>query len=196
MDEGIAHAFKNGDYKRASELLQKVIDPNNITILGFYLEKYKHIDCYMHNVSLLHLASYYGWLDICHQLITKYEYSPHVRCSVQSLTNHLQFLNQWYSRSLLDTKSRKEYKYGYFWYNPPPPPLFYATLSGHYEEVKYLINKCNCDPHQQSEEGETPLYLACLGGHYEIVTYLISKCHCDPNIGVSYNKQYRCTGRY
>ena len=94
MDEGIAHAFKNGDYKRASELLQKVIDPNNITILGFYLEKYKHIDCYTHNVSLLHLASYHGWLDICHQLITKYEYNPHVRCSVQFLTNHLQFLNQ------------------------------------------------------------------------------------------------------
>ena len=159
MDDDIAHVFKNGDYKRASELLQKVRDPNNIDLLSFYPDKYNHIDCNTYNATLLHLAAYHGWLDICRQLITEYKYNPHVQNSCRSLT-------------VYSTRSNVLNNL------PPPPPLFYATLGGHYEVVTYLINKCNCDPHQQSEHGETPLYLACLAGHYEIVTYLISTCHC------------------
>ena len=168
MDNEIARAFKNGDYKRASELLQKVRDSENIGLLWFYPWKYEHMNCNMYKVTLLHLAAYHGWLDICHQLITEYKYNPHVQYSFGSLTN-LSTQTYFYSRL------------------PPPPPLFYAALGGHYEVVKYLINKCNCDPHQQSEEGETPLYLACLRGHYEIVTYLINERYCDQNIGSSYN---------
>ena len=168
MDNEIALAFMNGDYKRASKLLQKVRDFNNRDLLWFYPQNYKHINYNAYNVTLLHLAAYHGWLGICHQLITKYKYNPRVQNDFGSLTN-ISTQTNLYSRL------------------PPPPPLFYATLSGRYEVVKYLINKCNCDPHQQSEDGETPLYLACIGGHHEIVTYLISKCHCDPNIGASYN---------
>ena len=168
MDYDIAHAFMNGDYKRASELLQKVREHKNIVLWYFYPEKYKHIYCYEHHVSLLHAAAYHGWLDMCHQLVTEYKYNPHVQYSFGSLTD-LSTQTYFYSRL------------------PPPPPLFYATLSGRYEVVKYLINKCNCDPHQQSVEGETPLYLACLAGHYEIVTHLINESHCDPNTGLTYN---------
>ena len=168
MDKEIARAFKNGDYKRASELLKKVRDSENIGLLWFYPENYKYMNCNMYSVTLLHLAAYHGWLDICHQLITEYKYNPHVQYSFGSLAD----------------LSTQTYFYGRL---PPPPPLFYATLNGHYEVVKYLINKCNCNPHQQSEEGETPLYLACLAGHYEIVTYLINEHHCDPNTGGSYN---------
>ena len=164
MDKEIACAFKNGDYERASELLKKVRDSENIGLLWFYPENYKHMNCNMYSVTLLHLAAHHGWLDICHQLITKYEYNPHVQRSFGSLTD-LSTQTYFYSRP------------------PPPPPLFYATLSGHYEVVKYLINKCNCDPHQQSIEGETPLYLACLAGHYDIVTHLINEHYCDLNIG-------------
>ena len=168
MYKEIACAFKNGDYKRASELLQKVRDSENIGLLWFYPKNDKHMNCNMYKVTLLHLAAYHGWLDICHQLVTEYKYNPHVQYSFGSLTN-LSTQTYFYSRL------------------PPPPPLFYAALGGHYKVVKYLINKCNCNPHQQSVEGETPLYLACLSGHYEIVTYLINKCHCDPNLGPSYN---------
>ena len=168
MDYEIARAFKNGDYKRASELLQKVSDFNNQELLWLYPRNYTHINNNTYNVTLLHLAAYHGWLDICKQLITEYKYNPHVQYSFGSLTD----------------LSTQTYFYSYL---PPPPPLFYATLSGHYEVVKYLINKCNCDPHQQSVEGETPLYLACLARHYEIVTHLINESHCDPNTGGSYN---------
>ena len=168
MDYEIARAFKNGDYKRASELLQNVRDFNNRHLLWFYPRNYMHNRYNIYIVTLLHLAAYHGWLDICKQLITVYKYNPHVQYSFGSLTK-------------ISTQTNLNSRL------PPPPPLFYATLGGHYEVITYLINKCNCNPHQQSEEGETPLYLACLSGHYEIVTYLINKCHCDPNIGASYN---------
>ena len=168
MNYEIACAFKNADYKRASELLQKVRDFKDIGLLWFYPQNYKHLYCNTYNVSVLHLAAYHGWLDICHQLVTEYTYSPHIEGSFGSLTNTP---TQTYIRSLL----------------PPPPPLFYATQGGHYEVVKYFINKCNCNPHQQSKYGETPLYLACLAGHYDIVTYFINECHCDPNTEVSYS---------
>ena len=168
IDKEIARAFKNGDYKRASELLKKVRDSENIGLLWFYPENHKHMNCNMYKVTLLHLAAYHGWLDICHQLVTEYKYNPHVQYSFGSLTN-LSTQTYFYSRL------------------PPPPPLFYATLSGHHDIVTYLINKCNCNPHQQSEEGETPLYLAYLSGHYEVVTYLINERYCDQNIGGRYN---------
>ena len=182
MDSKITHAFKNGNYKRASELLQKVRDPNNVDLLYFYPDKYKHIYCNTYKVSLLHLAAYNGWLDICHQLITKYNHDLHAHKLCQSLVDHSKQFEQ-YSGSLLDILQCKRGQKLTVLDDvpPPPPPLFYATLSGHYEVVKYLINKCNCDPYQKSVEGETPLYLACLAGHYDIVTYLISKCHYDPN---------------
>ena len=160
MDKEIACAFTNGDYERASELLKEVRDSENIGLLWFYPENHKHIDCNMYSVTLLHLAAYHGWLDICHQLVTEYKYNPHVQYSFGSLT-YISTQTYFYSRL------------------PPPPPLFYATLSGHYEVVKYLINKCNCDPHRQSIEGETPLYLACLGEHYEIVQHLVNKCRAS-----------------
>ena len=180
MDNEIIRAFKNGNYKRASELLQKVIDPNNVDLLGFYPDKCKHIYCNTYKVSLLHLAAYHGWLDICHQLITKYNHDLHVHKVCQSLIDHSKQFKQ-YSGSLLDISKQGQTLTVLDDVPPPPPPLFYATLGGHYEVVKYLINECNCDPHQKSVEGETPLYLACLAGHYDIVTYLINKCHSDPN---------------
>ena len=180
MDNEISHAFKNGDYTKASELLQKVRDPNNVDLLGFYPDKYKHIDCHTYKVSLLHLAAYHGWLNICHRLITKYNHDLHVHKVCQSLIDHSKQFKQ-YSGSYLDISKQGQTLTVLDDVPPPPPPLFYATLGGHYEVVKYLINECNCDPHQKSVEGETPLYLACLAGHYDIVTYLINKCHSDPN---------------
>ena len=163
MDYGITRAFKKGDYKRASELLQNARDFKNRDLLWVYPQNYTHINYNKYSVTLLHLAAYHGWLDICEQLITDYKYNPHVQNGFGSLTN-----------LSMETK---------FGHPPPPPPLFYATMRGHYGVVKYLINKGNCDPLQHSIEGETPLYLACLAGHYDIVTYLLLKCH----VVLSYN---------
>ena len=165
MDDKIASAFKNGDYKRASELLQKVRDSENIGLLWFYPQNYKPICCNMYKVTLLHLAAYHGWLDICHQLITVYKYDPHVQLSFGSLIDHSKSLH-------VDP---------YMQFTIPPPPLFYATLGGHIDIVTYLIKECKCDPHQQSKDGETPLYLACFGRHYEIVTHL---SHYNPAIDI------------
>ena len=165
MDDEIAHAFKNGDYMRALELLPNVRD-QSIKVLDFSPEKYKHIYFNTYNVSLLHLAAYHGWLDICDQLITEYKYNPHVPLIFGSLIDHSKSLHLVFQFAIP---------------TPPPPPLFYATLGGHIDIVTYLIKNCKCDPHQDSKDGEIPLYLACFRRHYEIVTYL---SRCNPTIGI------------
>ena len=158
MDDECADVFRNGDYNRALELLQKVSNPKNIKVSNFFTQNYKPIYSIQYEkISLLHVAAYHGWLDICHQLIAEYKHDPYVYGSFGSLTRTSYFSQ----------------------HTTPPPPLFYATLRGKHKIITYLINKYHCDPHQQSENGETPLYLACLGGHYEIVTYLINKCGCN-----------------
>ena len=174
MDDEIASAFKNGDYKKASELLQKVRDSENIGLLWFYPQNYKPICCNMYKVTLLHLAAYHGWLDICHQLITVYKYDPHVRLSFGSLIDHSKTLH-------VDP---------YIQFTIPPPPLFYATLGGHIDIVTYLIEKCKCDPRQQSKDGETPLYLACFGRHYEIVTHLSHYIPAIDILSIQHDKMY------
>ena len=160
LNDEYADPFIKGDYKRVLDVLQEV-SPENIKISHFSPEQDNHIFCAKYNVSL-HLTAYHGWLVICDQLINYYGYDPLVHSRFGSLVENCLIPDI-----------------------PPPPPLFYAILGGHCEVVKYLIDKCNCDPHQQSVQGETPLYLACLGGHYEIVTYLIHTCHCDPTTGLT-----------
>ena len=164
MDDEIAHVFKNGDYKRALELLPNARD-QSIKVLDFSPEKYKCIYFNRYNVSLLHLAAYHGWLDICDQLITEYKYNPRLPLIFGSLVDQSKPLHVDFQFAL----------------PTPPPPLFYATLGGHIDIVTYLINKCKCDPHQDSKDGEIPLYLACFRRRYEIVTYL--SC-CDPTTGI------------
>ena len=78
MDNECADVFRNRFYKRASELLPKVRDPSNVVISDFSPEKHKHIQCNRYSVTLLHLAAYHGWIDICDQLITKYKCDPRV----------------------------------------------------------------------------------------------------------------------
>ena len=162
LNDEYADPFIKGDYKRVLEVLQEV-SPEKIRISHFSPKQDNHIFCAKYSISLLHVIAYHGWLDICDQLINYCGYDPLVHSRFGSLIEHCLIPDL----------------------PPPPPPLFYAILGGHYEVVTYLIDKCNCDPHQQSVQGETPLYLACLGGHYEIVFYLIHTCLCDPTTGVN-----------
>jgi len=130
----IVHAFQHGNYEKALKLLPKVRDYDVIT--EYFNPKINfNYTCTLYNVSLLHVAAYHGWFNICHQLITKHDYDPHVQGRFGSLVDH--------SRGLI------LYNLG-----TPPPPLFYATLGGHSDIVDYLITECNCDPHKQSKDGE------------------------------------------
>ena len=178
MDDECADVFRNGDYKGALELLQKVSNPKSIKVSNFFTQNYKPIYSIQYEkISLLRVAAYHGWLDICHKLIAEYKYDPCVHGTFGSLTETSYIYIPQYKPSHFRTSS------SFVFQHIPPPPLFYATLRGKHEIITYLINKYHCDPHQQSKNGETPLYLACLGGHYEIVTYLINECGCNVATG-------------
>ena len=66
--------------------------------------------------------------------------------------------------------------------------LHFACSNGHLDLVKYLIEKCHCNPEAKDYVGWTPLYFASKEGHLDIVKYLIEECHCDPKVKDSKNE--------
>jgi ankyrin repeat protein len=57
--------------------------------------------------------------------------------------------------------------------------LMNAALSGHFEMVKFILDRTDIDLEQADDLGQTPLYLAVLGGHEKVVKLLLSK-QADP----------------
>jgi len=52
-------------------------------------------------------------------------------------------------------------------------PLILASANGHFEIVKYLIEKCEANVEAKNKDRNTPLCRASGFGHLEIVKYLI-----------------------
>ena len=61
-------------------------------------------------------------------------------------------------------------------------PLHQATLLGHYNIVKYLVEEANAKVNQISESGKTTFVLAIEQGHLDIALYLL-----DHAAGTSYH---------
>ena len=154
--------FRNGNYNSALKII-KSHDSVKATFENF-LPKGMHI---YYNVTALHIAAYYGWLDICIDLITRVKFCPHGCSSFKPL--FIPLLRVLCGGNFDDKNT------------DTPPPMFFAALGGHFNVVKYFIESLQCNPHQTSENGETLLHVACLGGNCALVKYLISECHCDVN---------------
>ncbi len=62
--------------------------------------------------------------------------------------------------------------------------LVHACKENNLEKVKYLVEKCNCDPSFRYKpyysEWESPLIVACQKGYYDIFVYLTKKCGLMP----------------
>ena len=63
-------------------------------------------------------------------------------------------------------------------------PLMWAAGGGHLSIVRYLTEKCGCDPNQpqrgkRSFSGRTPLHWAARNGHLDVVQHLVQKCQVD-----------------
>jgi len=58
-------------------------------------------------------------------------------------------------------------------------PLIYASLHGHFEIVKYLIEKCNANVEAKDRFRYNSLMWASDGGYLEIVKYLIEECNAN-----------------
>ena len=59
-------------------------------------------------------------------------------------------------------------------------PLHLASLYGHLDIVRHLIEKHRCDLECRNKYGDAPLHDAALRGRLDIVQYLISERGCDP----------------
>ena len=65
-------------------------------------------------------------------------------------------------------------------------PLHLASLYGHLDIVRYLVEQRNCDVNCRNKYKTTPLHFAAYKGRLHIVQYLIIERGCDP----------MCRGRY
>ena len=59
-------------------------------------------------------------------------------------------------------------------------PLHLASLHGHLDVVKYLVEERNCDVECRNIYGATPLHKASAGGYFDVVHYLVIDRGCDP----------------
>lgn len=57
--------------------------------------------------------------------------------------------------------------------------LHVASLTGHYESVKYLLDKVRMEVDYRDRTGSTALMYAAWKGHMDIVRYLVKKHHAD-----------------
>jgi ankyrin repeat protein len=57
--------------------------------------------------------------------------------------------------------------------------LHNASINGHIEFVKYLIEQCRANVEAKNIYGKTPLHDASNYGHIEIVEYLVEQCHAN-----------------
>ena len=58
--------------------------------------------------------------------------------------------------------------------------LCHAAAEGKLEEVKKLIETCQCDPRHKTRRGITALHCASYCGQLEVVQYLINEANCNP----------------
>ena len=62
--------------------------------------------------------------------------------------------------------------------------LHHASKHGRIEAVKFLIEKCHCDPDTQDNSGWTALDYAAEEKHEDIVQYLVEKCKATITDGI------------
>ena len=176
-------AFKEGNKLMAEQLLSPIPQPAAVTTTFEFKSKL------MRNVSLLHLAAYWGWKDVVTELVCVYgcsvmckdenkniplhyaAYSGHIELTkyfaINGLTEGLTYYGR-RRRLLIDIKN----SYG-------ETPLHLACHTGQLDITQYLI-RCNAS-YKGNGFGSTPLHCACGGGHLSIAQYLISEAHCNPS---------------
>ena len=166
-------AFEAGDKQDAERLLPQIQQPADIRTTTFLF----FVWC-TEQVSLLHLATHHGWMDIIIDLITKYKCDTNCKDShgrtplhYAVINNHLEVVKYFINEQHCDPMTRD---------NDGNTPLHYAVIYNHLEVVKYFINEQHCDPMTRDNDGDTPLHYAVIYNRLEVVKYFINEQHCDP----------------
>ena len=209
MDEqAIVAAFKRGNYDDALKLLPPDQLQNRQAALTLTTAEFKATT--NHNVTLLHVAAYHGWLDFIENLKDNSAFNCrdsngcvplHYAAAGNSLSVIEYLINEQGcdpvtanndSSSSLHIASSKGLldvvKYFIAVQKCDPTiqdqyrhtPLHYASESGHMNIIRYLITELGCDPTIPDNDGRLPLHIACHSGHLNIVQCLINEFGCDP----------------
>ena len=170
-DEDCVSSFKSGDKQPAENLLARVRKGIKTTFEFSY--------SVVAMVSLLHLASYWGWGNIVAALVTVYSYTAdvkdgegHLPLHYAAYNGHLDVVRYLVVELLCDPMS-KNYD--------GETPLHCACRNGQLDVTKYLILELCCDPSCESKYGNTLLHEACIHDHLEIVCFLICEAKCNPS---------------
>ena len=166
-------AFKQRNKQDAKRLLREIEQPANIGT------EYAISDLrYNGMISLLHLAAQHGWMDISHDLITKYKCDTNCTdaCGSTPLhyavsNNHLEVVRYFIDEQHCDPMTRD---------NDGDTPLHLACRYGHLNLIKYFIREKNCNPSCENIDGNTPLNIACDHNHINIVQFLLSTSIVNP----------------
>ena len=167
LEDKCRTAFENGDHEEAVRLLPLVEDPNKIKRIYIW-----------DGVSLLHLSSYNGWLDVTKDLITKYHCDPHERDGEDRTClhyaaegNHVDVMRYLIDECHCDPMAVSR---------SGRTPLHYAASCGNSAVVECLLSTGKCDPMAVDRDGRTPLHYAARWDHSAVVEYLLSTDKCDP----------------
>uniref|UniRef100_A0A1X7SUG0 Uncharacterized protein n=1 Tax=Amphimedon queenslandica TaxID=400682 RepID=A0A1X7SUG0_AMPQE len=152
-------AFVGRDHEEAVRLLPLVKELNKIK--GRYV---------WDNVSLLHLSSENGWLDVTKDLITKYHCDPHERDDLDwtclhwaALGNHVDVMRYLIDECHCDPMAVNR---------TGCTPLHIAACCGNSAAAEYLLSTGKCDPLAKDNEGITPFKLAKENGRTDILSVL------------------------
>uniref|UniRef100_A0A1X7SEU1 Uncharacterized protein n=1 Tax=Amphimedon queenslandica TaxID=400682 RepID=A0A1X7SEU1_AMPQE len=153
-------AFVKRDHKEAVRLLPLVKELNKI----------KRICDFRNNVSLLHVSSRNGWLDVTKDLITKYHCDPHERDSMgwtclyyAAEGNHVDVMRYLIDECHCDPMAVDRDRW---------TPLHCAADWGNSAAVEYLLSTGKCDPLAKDEYGDTPFKLAKENGNTDTLSVL------------------------
>ena len=159
-------AFENNDLVEANRLLPYfVTEPTAGSYYG------------SNGVTLLHLSSKNGWLDVTKDLVTDYHFDPHKKDKagrnslLYAFADHaidvLKYLTNVCKCNPMATS------------NNGNNILHYSATNGSLVVIKYMIDHYpDMNLMATNEHGETVLH--CAVCHVDVVKYLLTDCNCDP----------------
>ena len=158
------------------------VETTNDSIPGVWWS-YRHV-----SVSLLHLATVHGWMDVIIDLIKKYKCDVYLKDSdgrtpmhyaAMSQLDHLEVVRYFIMEQHCDPMRKDSFDYTL---------LHYASHCGHLNIIQYLINDLKCNPSCETEFGDTPLQIACHNGQTHVVQFLLSTGEVNPLAKNKYGK--------
>ena len=165
-------AFKKGNKQDAERLLPLIEQPAGITTYFSPDVRFAEL------VTLLHLATHHGWMDIIIDLITKCKCDTNCKDSqgrtplhYAVINNHLEVVKYFINEQHCDPMTRD---------NDGDTPLHLACGYDYLKITQYFMNETHCNPSCENINGNTPLHLACANNHKDTVQYLLSTGKVNP----------------